>query len=232
MRQPFRMNGLMILCILCVGMLSSLRADPASCIFSNSLSDLTVRFDPGTYEVGDQIILAGTERYLTYFDFEFWGTNTANPISFAGSVQARVQFYLNDGGLYNGYATPGTSFYDSGWFAISPTERSTLIFTAGSDFPSGGLYIPADEMTWSVTFTGLGLTDTAGVDLYSPPGIGQDYPDYWQNDGSGWILLTNGVAMNFGARMYAVIPEPSVFTLAALGGLGMLIAARYGRRKD
>jgi hypothetical protein len=38
--------------------------------------------------------------------------------------------------------------------------------------------------------------------------------------------------MNFGARMYAVIPEPSIFTLSLIGGLGMLILGRQARRKD
>ena len=49
---------------------------PAVVIFDNSANDLVTRFEPGTNEVGDEIILAGTERYLTNFSFEFWGTNT------------------------------------------------------------------------------------------------------------------------------------------------------------
>ena len=50
-----------------------------SCIYSNSVKDLSIRFDPGTLEVGDEILLAGSERYLTNFDFEFWGTSTSGP---------------------------------------------------------------------------------------------------------------------------------------------------------
>src|SRR5580765_825482 len=68
----------------------------AAIIFDNSVNDLHARFEPGTLEVGDELILAGTERYLTNFSFEFWGENSADANVFAGEVSARVRFYLND----------------------------------------------------------------------------------------------------------------------------------------
>ena len=63
----------------------------AETIFDNSAldSDLHLRFNPGTLQVGDEIILAGTERNLMYFSFEYRGTATAT--TFAGDVQARVR---------------------------------------------------------------------------------------------------------------------------------------------
>jgi hypothetical protein len=244
MRKSFRMNGLLILAALWVSFSLPLRADDpvggywGICIYSNSINDLRIRFDPGTREVGDQIVLGSTERYLTYFDFEYWGSNSLSLTTFAGDVQARVRFYLNDGTPYNGYATPGYQFYDSGWFGgLYPTDqypfRQTIYFTAGgagTDFGTG-LWIPGDGLTWSVQFQGMGATDGVGVDLYSPPTVGQDYPDYWQNDGSGWTLLTNTVPMDFGARMYGV-PEPSAFALLLVGGLGILTLARRLRRTN
>ena len=185
----------------------------ATIIFNNSVHDETNRFDPGTTEVGDEIILQGPERYLTNFSFEFWGTNSiissSNSTSFNGSVSARVRFYQNNGPLFNGYRSPGTKFYDSGFFPIAPTPRSTENFIVGSDFPWTGLFLPVtSNMTWSVQFTGMRGSDTVGVDLYSPPvvGQGQDYPDYWLNIGGGlWELRTNnlGVHMDFGAVMEA-----------------------------
>lgn len=175
----------------------------AAIIFDNSANDLHARFEPGTLEVGDEILLAGTERYLTHFAFEFWGENSANPSAFAGAVSARVKFYLNDGPLSNGYPTPHTVFYDSDWFPVpGPTPRSTFVFVAGSDFPSEGLFLPSTRMTWSVQFQGMGDSDTVGVDLFSPPAVGLDFADYWELH-EGWLLRTNLFPMNFAARMEA-----------------------------
>lgn len=237
MRNLFRVNALWVTFALFVA--SSLPSLGWTAIYDNSVNDLQTRFDPGTLEVGDQIVLApATPRSLIYFDFEYWGIgNTAT--TFAGNVQARVRFYVNDGPLFNGYATPGTQFYDSDWFGgFGATDqapfRATLVFTEGTDFPAGGLAIPADEITWSVQFQGMVPgTDTVGVDLYSPPvsGLGQNYPDYWQKDGSGnWTLMQNTVPMSFGARLY--VPEPSASVLALFAGLAILAGTNLLRRKD
>ena len=140
-----------------------------------------------------------------------------------------MQFYDNTGTPFNGYGTPNNSFYDSGWFSINPTERSTLVFEAGTDFPSWGLFIPVDEMTWSVQFQGMDLSDTVGLDLYSPPTVGSDYPDYWEFNG-GWLLKTNDVPVDFGAQMQAIVPEPSTALLSLLGGVAILLASTRLRR--
>src|SRR6266705_6861628 len=94
----------------------------AGTIYDNSVNDLSTRFNPGSLEVGDEIILSVTDpsRYLQTFSFEYYGTNTAGA-SFSGSVTAQVRFYLNDGPLdpVSGYPTPGTGasiLYDSGAF--------------------------------------------------------------------------------------------------------------------
>lgn len=242
MKKSFKMNGLLVLGALWLGCTLPLCA---TTIFDNTVHDLTNRFNPGTLQVGDEILLASTERYLTNFSFEFWGTNTASPgnLSFAGAVQARVQFYRNDGSPYNGYPTPGSMFYDSGFFSLAgvgaglPAARRTLIFTAGVglDFPNGGLFIPTSDITWSITFTNLGATDSLGVDLYSPPVVGSDFSDYWQNNVvGGWTLLTNTVPMNFAARFQAsaTIPEPSALALLLAGGLGILTQVRRQRRTN
>jgi hypothetical protein len=205
----------------------------AATIFDNSSNDLRTRFNPGTFEVGDQIVFAGTDRSVTNFSFEFYGQATS-PVSFAGNVQVKVAFYQNDGAAFNGYASPNTKIWESAWFTLlGPTPRNTLVFTAGSDFPAQGLVVP-NEMTWSVQFRNLGSGDVAGVDLYSPPTVGQSYSDYWQNDGSGWQLMTNSVVsrMDFGARFQAtaVVPEPTALTLSIFGGFGLLLMSRWVRR--
>lgn len=227
MTKTFNLKALALAGVLSIS--SAIPVCAATTIFDNTVNDLGIRFNTGFYEVGDQIILLpGNDRLLQTFSFEFWGTNTANPTSFDGNVQARVRFYMNDGPLYHGYATPKTKFYDSLWFSVpAPTSRDTFTFSAGSDFPVDGLFIPADTMTWTVQFRNMEPTDSVGVDLYSPPVVGLEYTDYWQNDGTGgWLLLTNGVSMSvdFAARLDAdpVIPEPSVGAISILGGLGML----------
>ena len=235
MNTLLKLNAVWIVSVVWVLTAAPLQAAAPSVIYANSTNDLVTRFNPGTTEVGDQIKLAGTERMLTAFSFEFWGTNTAMPdnSSFSSTIQARVRFYENDGPLFSGYASPGTMFFDSGWFNVDkPTSRSTFLFAAGSDFPSWGEFIPADEMTWSVQFAGMGLTDSVGLDLYSPPTVGQNYDDYWSYNGGGWALQTNSVAtMSFGAYMEAVVPEPSVVTLSTIGGLSLLMLTRRLRGK-
>jgi len=230
MRLPFRPGEKKTLktllkqnCCLVVGVLWMGLAVPlpAAVIFNNSTNDLVTRLAPGTNEVGDEILLAGTERYLTNFSFEFWGTNTANPAAFAGDVEARVRFYQNNGAPFNGYPTPGTNFYDSGWFSVAPTPRSTEIFTYGIDFPWAGLFMPVtSNMTWSVQFQGMEDTDSVGVDLYWPAVEGLQHPDYWLNTNGTWMLMTNNVGTvhtDFAAVMEAsqtptVNPNPPLLT--------------------
>jgi hypothetical protein len=221
--------------VIIFGSLTALNADT---IYNNSTNDLLTRFNPGTLEVGDEIILAGSARYLTNFSFEFWGTNTANPGAFSGTVTATVRFYLNDGPLFNGYATPGTLVYSSGSFSIIPTARSTLTFKAGSDFPLGGLFLGSGpggtlltNLTWSVQFAGMGLTDSAGVDIYSPPVVGGEHTDYWEYNGIAWSLKTNSVPMDFAAVLQASAPEPAPFVLSILGGMGLLLWRSRRSRK-
>src|SRR5260221_10285197 len=206
----------------------------ADTIYDNTAHDLNTRFNPGTLEVGDEILLAGAMRNLTNFSFEYWGTNTAGGPNFAGSVMAEVRFYQNDGANFNGDATPGTMFYDSLPFSVSATPRATIDFSIATlDFPAGGLFMPVtSNMTWSVQFSGLGATDQAGVDLFSPPGVGGEYPDYWQDNAGAWTLETNAVAMDFAAKMEATVPEPSALSLVAVGGPMLLAAARKLRRKQ
>ena len=229
-------RNICLLIVLCILAFTNLYAAPAL-IYNNSTNDLGTRFNPGNLEVGDEIGLAGNERFLQEFRFEYWGTNTANPLAFSGTIQAQVKIYLNDGLPFNGYLTPFTVLYDSGLFSVpTPTDRSTFIFAAGSDFPAGGLFLgpgPGGELltnlTFSIRFTGMDPTDTVGLDLYSPPTVGGNFSDYWEFNGGSWSLQTNLVPVNFAAT-FSATPEPSVFALAAFGALG-LFGARYWRAR-
>lgn len=187
-------------------------------IYDNSTIDRNVRFNPGTNEVGDQITLGGTARWVTDFTFQYWGTNfLGNPYP---DEQARVRFYKNDGAASpQGAPTPGTVLFDSDWFSIGATNRATLVFT---DFRSDAL-VPLsaglpDTFTWTVQFSGIGIGESAGVDLYGPPTVGGRFSDYWDNTESGWQLRTNSVApfteINFAAKITAVVQPKLAIALS------------------
>jgi hypothetical protein len=202
-------------------LLSSLPLTAAEIVYDNSVNDLAFNLDPGAQEIGDEIFLDGTARWLSEFTFEYWGDNTLSETEFAGPVEARIRFYLNDGPPLDDVpdsSTPSTVFFDSGTFAIDPTPRATLTFT---DFQTD-VVLPLtvdlpDSFTWTVEFTGLGVTDTAGVTIYSPPVIGTSFDDYWVNESGTWTLQTNVVAIDFAAQ-FSAVPEPSALALAICGG--------------
>ncbi len=174
-----------------------------SLVYDDSQMDLVTRFDPGLNEVGDEVLLAGDARNLTRFTLEYWGIG-ASATAFEGNVTGRLRFYRNDGEAYNGYPTPGTLLYDSGAFAVNPTVRSTLTFddfVTGAALPLSGP-VP-DTFTWSIQFSGMSGNDRAGIDLFSPPAVGGDFPDYWDRAQSGWELKEGAVPMDFAALAYA-----------------------------
>ncbi len=227
---PKKAPVLLLASVLMIGASAS-----AATIYDNSVHDSNLRF-AATNEIGDEIIFAGSERVLTNFSFEYWALNngTTNAGGFSATASARVRFYLNDGPLFNGYASPGTKFYDSGSFLIgAPTDRATFVFTAGADFPAGGLVMPVvSNMTWTVQFSGLDADDSAGLDVYYPPVVGTSpaelnnrRDDYWDFGSGSPVLKTNIVDISFGARFEAV-PEPSTVVFGVLGGLGLLVLGR------
>jgi hypothetical protein len=192
-----RLGLLLVLSLLC----SQSRAD---LVYDNSSNDLNTRFNAGTNEVGDEIVLTTTNssRYVTNFIFEYYGVN------FSGNEQARLRFYRNDGtNSTSGQPVPNTVIYDSGYFPVGPTDRSTLNFTRENSRMN--VLVP-DSFTWSVQFAGIESGEESGVgaDIYSPPTVGQNYSDYWDFSASGWQLRTNNaVPVSFGARVHAS-PRP------------------------
>jgi hypothetical protein len=238
MKKLSRLSSLLIIATLWAG--SALPLLSQTVLYNNTTNDLVTRFNPGATQVGNEVLLANnTQGLLTDFSFEFWGTNTLAPnnASFAGPVSVEVRMFRNDGPLFNGYASPGTRFFDSGPILLSsinagPTARGTLVFgSLLGDFPLLGLTLPASDITWTVQFTGMAPTDSVGLDLYYPPTVGQSYADYWSYNGISWTLQTNSIVplSSFGA--YFAVPEPSSLSLSLLGGLGILALVRGLRRK-
>lgn len=201
-------------------------------IYNNSVNDQTNRLSAvDNLWFGDEVVLSTnyTDRFMTGFDFQYWGTNTSGL-----TVDVRLQ--LNDGTPYNGYNTPGTIVYEYLGLSLSDTVRSTIIFNAADldafdGFADGGTLLTLDNLTLAVRFhlTGGG---TAGVDLYNPPVEGSGYLDYWQYNGGSWELTTNNVfgTVNFGMRIEAV-PEPSSFSILMMGVLMTFGFRRFLGRK-
>lgn len=202
-------------------------------VYDNSSNDQLIRFNPGGAEVGDEIILApGPERMISQFRFQYWGQN------FSGDEQIRVRFYANDAyySSHNAFIAPGTILYDSGPFSIVETARQTIVLDYATLLAGNGgnpVIVP-DSFTWSVQFLNVdpNAGESAGLDVYSPPTVGNSYTSYWENDplNPGWLLKTNqwGIPMDFAARVQAVVPEPNVLALG-LGG-GLLFLLMRGRR--
>ena len=191
-------------------------------VFNNMVNDLRVRFDTESYQVGDEILLfhpVGVPQLkITLFSFEYWGENLGP------NAKVQVGFYKNDGADYGGGSLmPSTPLWSYGPYGISSTPRSVLEFTK----PDLNDVVVPDHLTWTVQFFDLGTGGKAGVDLYSPPVVGNDLTDYWRREGTNWVLRAGGVGstltVDFAATME--VPEPATWMLAALG-LGGYVAYR------
>ncbi|MFN3407453.1 MAG: hypothetical protein ACK45B_00525 [Limisphaerales bacterium] len=195
----------------------------AGYIYDNSQNDLVQRLQAveGLW-FGDEINLAGTDRFMIGFDFQFWATNTTG-------LTIDVELRLQDGPLFNGYASPGTLIYSYYGFSAPNTPRSTLVFDS-TDLSGGIDLTGVNTLTLAVRFTNIGSGE-AGVDIYDPPVVGSSFDDYWQYIGGSWQLTTNNVIpkVNFAMRIDA-IPEPTALSLVLLGGLAGLVGRRLIRR--
>jgi len=176
--------------------------------------------------------------YLTNFTFEYYSSSA----SFVG-VSADVKFYLNNSGTYyNGFQTPGSIIYDTGWFPIyAPSQLFPGTNYAYASFGPTALYslggpdvalspgpLPQD-FTVVYTIQGLSGSEMIGLPIFNPPTTGTNYGDYWlQDQFSNWSLVTNNVTPVAIGMQFEAAPEPSVIALGALGGLLM---TRLIRRK-
>jgi hypothetical protein len=209
-------------------------------MYNNSTNDLVVRFNPGLLEVGDEIDFEpGTPRILDSFSFEYYSVaNNDSGVAgtLAGSPEAQVRFYANNGAPVSSYASPGTLLYDSGRFSVptTETERSTFVFTSGADFPAAGLDLTGyNTITWSVQIHGLEKFDEIGLDLYDPPVVGSSPADFWQFDGIEWKLkqLEEGPNVNF-ASVFVGKCVPDGGATVALLGAGLTALAFVSRRRQ
>lgn len=180
--------------------------------------------------LGDEIIMGNAfpSDSVTTFSFEIYSPSAV----FSGSVQMEVFMYLNNGALFNGYASPGTSLWDSGQFSLSTPQQSVgqnaalLTF----DLSSTPVTVPND-FTLGVVVTGLSGGDTVGMEMFEPATIGNNYGDYWWDVGGSWGLYTNSIPQDFGAQFQGTpTPEPSTLCLGAVGA-AFLMGSTWLRRR-
>ncbi|MFO1458192.1 MAG: PEP-CTERM sorting domain-containing protein [Verrucomicrobiota bacterium] len=204
--------------------------------------DNTLNVQPGfgaqtTKEYGDEIKLAGTDRFVTEFQFQYRGEFSPT----ASAPTATIRIYANDGpSALPGQTTaprPGTLLWESGPLNLKAGNNIVAL--------APNVLVPG-TITWSVTFSGLSGAegDRAGLMISNPPKVGGEllggvvgsYNDYWiktdPNDSDSWALrrIQDGqVPANFYAQVTA-IPEPSTLALLSLGlgGLWLLHRRRVG----
>ena len=199
-------------------------------------------------ELGNEIFMPGNpnDNYMTNFSFEYFGTSTSGT-SFAGTVAVDIKFYLNTGPAFNGFPSPAaTPFYEwnsqtayAGQQILVPSTGTIGSISIGSPGAGTGLsegtaytdgvlipYSPSQNITYTITFTGLGAGDTIGLSSVSGTAIGAEVIGYWlKQPGGSFEYLTNGIDDASMAEIQAV-PEPTSMALIGIGGLSLLAAAK------
>lgn len=175
---------------------------------SNPSDPLTRTAESGNSEFGDEVTLAGDERTLTTWAFEYY-------VSPGSSITG--QAFLRP--LVDG--TPGAPIYDSGTFEFAEGYKTFTAEGLSLDVP--------DTLVWTVVFDGVDVGEEYGLLFYEGPEVGTSGDFYWRNDAvDGWIMLeTPGFTDNFVAQFVAV-PEPG--TWALLGG-GLALLSFLSRRR-
>jgi hypothetical protein len=197
-------------------------------LYSDSTVDtgVSLNFTNGM-TMGNQIHLASGAN-VTSFSYEIYSPDA----TFTGSVQMEAFLYANDGAAFNGYLSPSTSLYDSGLFSLLTPVQSvggdveTLNFTLSTSVPVGS------DFTLAIEVTGLAGGDTVGMELFNPATVGENYGDYWLDNGGSWQLLTNSVPPDFGAQVIGTAtPEPSTVCLGVVGA-ALLTGFTWLRRRQ
>jgi len=193
-------------------------------VYANSTTFQGANFYYGNGSAGNEVMLAGTgpSSLITSFTLQFAlvGNGAANP---SGNEAVALRFYQNDGSLVSGIPSPNTALYDSGFVTLNQVGLQT--FTLGSTLTydssmlGGGVVVPND-FTWAVTFANISPDELAGLALFSPATVGNNFGDAWVNTGSGWQLQSAGSGnppMEFGVQISGnSVPEPGSLCLALM----------------
>jgi hypothetical protein len=196
--------------ILAVAVSVGISAGAAEIIYDNSGIYLQRDYE-STNEFGDEVLLAGTARFVTEFQLEMYAQFVPN-----GTQFGRLRFYQNTGPNWRGnpdYPTPASPPLYEQTFQISTGFQVIVV-----EVPN--VLVP-DHFTWTVQFLGISQTSTndrAGVLNYDPPSIGQSFDDFWELLPSGWEAVGyDDVKDNYGARIVAVASAAPRLTITKSG---------------
>jgi len=206
-------------------------------LYQNSTTYQSVNFNNGNNEAGNEVVLAGASSsdLITSFSFQFdfvnsSGGTTGTP---AGGEMADVRFYQNNGPDFGAttYAEPSTVLFDSGKFSLGGFTQGNTFNFYQTDL-NGGVVVPKD-FTWTVSFSGLPVTENAGLALYSPATVGANFNDAWINDTWSLQQTYSGLPLDFGAVFNgSAVPDSSclsISVMAVLAGFGWV--KRFQRQK-
>lgn len=188
-------------------------------IYDNAVTPLNTYFASQS-EFGDQITTPGGGWIADTFTFEYFASGLS------GNETGKVRFYANDGDLLSSgnTSTPKTLLYESGSFKLVNGNIPVTV----TDLVGLNVLLPK-SFTWTIEPTGVTGAEVFGLKLYNPPLVGSSFNDFWQKQGTDWVLKqVSGNVANFGAQLIAV-PEPSAVTLLALGGVALLLRRRAVR---
>jgi hypothetical protein len=199
-----------LIAVICV--CASIRGQTPVVVYENS-SDYSGRFNVSLREYGDEIVLTGTARLVTQFQFEYYGRFVSQ-----GDESARVRFYSNTGPAWRN---------TKDWITPAPTPLFETLIPLGTGFNTATITVPyvqvPDHFTWTIQFFGVTMTvnDTAGLLFYGKPTLGKSFNDYWEFLSVGWTPeYIDGVTNNFAAKVMAVdaAPPPPALNVTANGG--------------
>jgi hypothetical protein len=168
---------------------------------------------------GNEITLAGTDRYITGFDLILSSVSSTGPTILSSLT---LKFYQNDG--VDAYDNPGAP----GDVIPSLTTTLTNLSVEGITtvhFAFAPTLMP-DDFTW------VAVADSSNAGLATCSKTVGTCPDYYwdfYNAADQWYALyfDGDPPATFGAVVYAV-PEPMTISLLAVGG-GLLVLKRNRR---
>jgi hypothetical protein len=227
---------------LAVGVAAFLAQDARSqsTLYDNATTTQMGNFNYGNAEYGNEVVLAGGPNdNITTFEVQLDLLNSSDGTAGtpAGGENVTVNFYNMTGGASS---TPASVFYS---FSSSLASLGLSSFTQGSTLTLNPNVIVPQDFTWTVTFSGIPGTETAGLGIFNGtpngsgtpiPNVGNNYNDAWLNTGGTWSTHqtspnVNSPGLQFGALIQGTptnVPEPSTIALGVIGACAFLARRR------